>query len=281
MEPDRPRPEGEALGHGVLLEVAYDGTSFAGFARQPDARTVAGELDGATRAIDPRASLVRGVSRTDAGVHARGQIVAFDSRLQIAPRGWALALARHLPDEISVVRAARVPAGYDPRAHARHKTYRYSVLESPVRDPFWSRRAWRVSQRLNHQLMREEARALVGRHDFRAFRAAGDPREDTVRDILRTELRTWAEDSRLLVIEVQGNRFLYKMVRIIVGTLVDVGRGRLEPGSAARALQTGSREQLGITAPPDGLCLEHVALDDAGSDAWPDQFRTTLTNGGS
>ncbi len=255
---------------GVLLAVAYDGGPFSGFARQTEARTVAGELDGAVRAIDARASLVRGVSRTDAGVHAREQCVAFDTTRDIQPRGWALALAQHLPDEISVVRAARVPVGYDPRAHALTKTYRYSLLERAVRDPFLSRFTWRVAERLNHPAMAEEARALVGEHDFAAFRAAGDPRQDTVRHILRAELEA-ATDGRLDIV-VTGNRFLYKMVRIIAGTLVDVGRGRLPTGTVARALAGGSRGDLGVTAPPEGLCLERVCLDEAGSDAWPDQF---------
>jgi tRNA pseudouridine38-40 synthase len=282
MGPDDDRgaePSEPAL--GVLLIVAYDGTPFSGFARQPDARTVAGELDGAVRAIDPRASLVRGVSRTDAGVHARGQVVAFDTCKAIAPRGWALALAQHLPEEISVMAAARVAVGYDPRDHALDKTYRYSVLESPVRDPLLAHRAWRVGERLNHQSMRSEAAALTGIHDFRAFRAAGDPRENTIRHILRAELRASTEDPRLLWIEIQGNRFLYKMVRIIAGTLVDVGRGRLPSGTVASALAAGSRDALGITAPAEGLCLERVALDDPGNDAWPDQFGARLTSGGS
>lgn len=253
----------------MLLGVAYDGGPFSGFARQAEARTVAGELDGAARSVDAAASLVRGLSRTDAGVHARAQCAAFDTTLDIPPRGWALALARHLPDEIAVVRAARVEVGYDPRSHARTKTYRYSVLESPVRDPFRSRFTWRIVERLNHQAMAEEATLLIGEHDFRAFRAAGDAREDTRRHILRAHVRP---SNIGLDIVVTGNRFLYKMVRIIAGTLIDVGRGRLRPGAVERALASGSRADLGVTAPPEGLCLEEVTLDHAGADAWPDQF---------
>lgn len=256
----------------MLLSVAYEGGPFSGFARQPEARTIAGELDGAVRAIDPSASLVRGVSRTDAGVHARAQCVAFDSERDIPARGWALALAQHLPDEISVVRAARVPAGYDPRSHALRKTYRYSLLESVVRDPFLARHAWRVAERLNQPAMENEARALLGEHDFRGFRAAGDARDDTVRHILRAEVERSSVDPRRLDIVVTGNRFLYKMMRIISGALVDVGRGRLAPGAVDRALKSLSRDDLGITAPPEGLCLESVVLDAAGTDAWPDQF---------
>ena len=257
---------------GVLLTVAYNGARFSGFARQTAARTVAGEMDGAIRVIDPRATLVRAASRTDAGVHARGQLVAFDATRDIDPRGWVLALSPELSDEIAVVRAARVTPGYDPRAHARSKTYRYVVLQSPVRDPFWHGLAWRVTDRLNHELMRAEARALVGTHDFAAFRSASDQRQSTVRTILRAALSELEADRRCLSLEVAGDGFLHKMIRIIVGTLVDVGRGRRPEGSVERALRTGSRSDLGMTAPPDGLCLERVEVDERGSDEWPDHL---------
>ena len=257
----------------ILLTVAYDGKQFSGFARQPNARTVAGELDGAVRAIDPHASLVRGSSRTDAGVHARAQRVAFDTTLDIPPKGWVHALAPELPAEIAIVQAARVGVGFDPRHHATHKTYRYVVFQSDVRDPFLEGRAWRISDRLNQQAMQAELEALVGEHDFAAFRSSADTRTDTVRRILRGEVRTALGDERCLVIEVVGNRFMYKMVRIIAGTLVDVGRGRLAAGAVARALQSADRTLLGMTAPPDGLYLAHTELDDGGQDAWPAQAR--------
>lgn len=256
---------------GVLLTVAYDGTLFSGFARQPSARTVAGELDGAVRAIDASASLVRGASRTDAGVHAFSQRVAFDTRLDVPPRGWTLALARHLSDEIAIVQAARVAPDYDPRSHSVKKLYRYLVLRSPVRDPFLRRRAWRVEDRLNHELIRQEAAALVGTHDFRAFRTSTDRRTDTVRTIFRAD--AFADsDQRILCVDIEGDKFLHRMVRIIVGTLVDVGRGRIEPGAVTRGLSTGNRRVLGITAPADGLYLARHELDDDGQDKWPDHL---------
>jgi tRNA pseudouridine38-40 synthase len=257
---------------GVLLRVAYVGTKLSGFARQTNARTVQGELDGAVRGVDPQASLVRGASRTDSGVHALTQPVAFDTSLDIPPRGWALALARHLSDEISVTGAARVPPGYDPRHHAVQKTYRYVILESPVRDPFLEDRAWRVAERLNHERMREEARALLGSHDFRAFRTSTDARTDTVRTILRADVVRDQNDPRLTIIEVQGDRFLHRMVRIIVGALVDVGRERLDAGAVQRSLKSGDRNGLGITAPPNGLYLFRMELDDSGEDKWPDHL---------
>ena len=253
----------------MLLTVSYDGTPFSGFARQPSARTIAGELDGAVRAIDAGAGLVRGASRTDRGVHARAQPVSFDTTLEIGARGWVLGLNSHLPAEIAVVRAASVDVGYDPRSHALSKVYRYVVFESVLRDPFLAQRAWRVGDRLNHQLMRDEACGLVGQHDFRAFRGSADERENTVRRILRAEVRTAGGDPRCVEIEIEGDRFLYRMMRIIAGTLVDVGRGRLAPGAIERALASLSRTDLGMTAPPDGLFLDRVALDDFGRAAWP------------
>jgi tRNA pseudouridine38-40 synthase len=260
--------------YGVLLTVAYDGSRFCGFARQPSARTVAGELDGAVRAVDSTASIVRGASRTDSGVHALAQRVSFDASLDIPPRGWALALAQHTSDEIAIVSAARVPPGYDPRDHATRKTYRYVILRSQVRDPFLRGRAWKVPERLNHERMSEEAAALVGRHDFRAFRSSTDARVDTVRTIFRAEIREAPADTRLLAIEIDGDGFLHRMVRIIVGALVDVGRDRLPAGAVRTALHSGDRNELGITAPPDGLSLVTLDLDDEGSDKWPDHLST-------
>jgi tRNA pseudouridine38-40 synthase len=255
---------------GVLLTVAYDGTHFTGFARQRDSRTIQGELDGAVRAIDPSASIVRGASRTDSGVHAFAQRVAFDSSIDIPSRGWVLALAQHTSDEIAVVSAARVAVGYDPRDHARKKTYRYSILQSDVRDPFLRNRTWRVAERLNHAAIQAEAKSLLGTHDFRAFRTSTDPRTDTVRTIFRADVRPDRDDTRVVHVEIEGDRFLHRMVRIIVGALVDVGRGRLEPGAVRNALSTLDRSSLGVTAPADGLCLVVLDLDDEGSDKWPD-----------
>lgn len=254
---------------GVLLTLAYDGSVFSGLARQDNARSIAGELEGAIRVVDPRATALRAVSRTDAGVHARNQVVAFDTFKDIEPRGWVLALSQQLPREIAIVSSARVDAGFDPRRHAVSKTYRYVVLRSPVHDPFWWRRAWRVYDRLNQRAMEDELSTLRGEHDFRAFRSSKDQRTETRRTITRVTLTQPDADPRCLVVEVEGNRFMHRMMRIICGTLVDIGRGRVTPGAFSRALTSGDRNDLGMTAPPDGLYLEHVVLDQAGRDTWP------------
>jgi tRNA pseudouridine38-40 synthase len=263
-------PAESALTHGVLLTVAYDGSPFCGFARQATERTVAGELDGAVRAFAPRASLVRGASRTDSGVHARGQRVAFDVDRALPARAWVHSINRELPREICVRRAAIVAPGFEPRFVARQKTYRYVVYESPVPSPFRRDRAWCIGERLNHASMQEAALPLVGEHDFLAFRAAEDQRKETVRKLFRIEVRTRSsDDGALTEIVVEGNRFLHRMVRIIVGSLVDVGCGRLEPSALANALVKKKRAGLGRTAPPEGLYLDEIVMEDDGADAWP------------
>jgi tRNA pseudouridine38-40 synthase len=255
--------------HGVLLTLAYDGAPFCGYVKQKNGRTVAGELEGAIAAVDPKASITRGVSRTDAGVHARGQLVAFDSSKDIDPRGWVLALNRELPREIAVVRAARTPARFEPRRHVLNKTYVYRILESRTRDPLVDHFAWRIPYRLNQLLMQEAAASIQGEHDFRAFRGSADARDETVRHIFRISLTPAAHDSRITELRVTGNKFLYNMLRIIAGTLVDIGRGHLPPDSFARALQSGLRKDLGITAPPEGLVLDSIELTEMGDEPWP------------
>jgi tRNA pseudouridine38-40 synthase len=253
----------------ILLTVAYDGRPFSGWAPQRNARTVAGELLGALQAVDPAIREVRGTSRTDAGVHARGQLAAFDPARSISPRGWALAASQHLPDEIAIRGAARVAPGTNPRFESVRKRYRYLVLRDPVRDPFWIGRALRVVYPVETARARAELAAIVGTHDFTAFRSSGDVRADTTRTIDRAELFELPEDPRILVFEVVGSAFLYNMVRILAGTLVDVGRGRLPPGAMARALASKRRGDLGFTAPPDGLYLEQIEHRMALDDAWP------------
>jgi tRNA pseudouridine38-40 synthase len=257
----------------ILLTVAYDGRPFAGFAVQPAQRTIAGELLGALQAIDPSVRAIRGASRTDAGVHARGQRVAFDPTLVMPTRGWALAAARHLPAEISVRRAARVPLGFSPRFQNQGKRYRYLLLSDPTRDPFLEGRAWRAPglARPGFALdaIAREAEGCLGTHDFAAFRSSADERENTTRTLRVVSVSADPEDPRITRIDVEGDAFLHNMVRILVGTLVDVARGRLAPGAVARALASKRRGDAGITAPPDGLYLEQVMLADEGQDAFP------------
>jgi tRNA pseudouridine38-40 synthase len=268
-EEERPLPADPARAElseprGVLLSVAYDGRPFSGFALQKERRTVAGELWGAVRALDPMVAEVRGASRTDAGVHAYDQRVAFDPARVLPLTGWLHGLARHLPEEIAVRGIWSVDRAFAPRFASVSKTYRYLLLCDRFRDPFLAGRAWRLPE-LDPQealgTIRDEARAAVGRHDFAAFRAAADQRVDTVRTVSTVDVALDPDDPRLLRVDVTGSGFLYNMVRILVGALVDVARGRAEPGAVARGLASRDRTALGITAPPDGLYLLRTVLE--------------------
>ncbi len=247
------------MAHGVLLQVAYDGTGFHGWASQSGARTVEDTLRGAVLALDPRVGKLRGCSRTDAGVHAEGQMVAFDADRDIPARGWVLGVNKHLPDDVAVRAARPVPPEWSPRFAARGKRYRYRVLVDLVRDPRLRTRAWRLPV-LDVDLMAREGEAAVGTHDFAGFRSAGDERAVTVRTLTRVSVEREA-DPRLVSVAVEGSAFLYNMVRILVGTMADVARGRLPVGSVARALEARDRRLAGTTAPAHGLTLEHVDLE--------------------
>jgi tRNA pseudouridine38-40 synthase len=253
--------------HGVRLRVAYDGTDFAGWARQPGQRTVQGVLEETISAMGGAPIEVRGASRTDAGVHALGQVAAFDTERAIPEIGWRKGLDSALPDDVAIVEAAACAAGYAPRFDTVDKTYRYVVLTGEVRDPLLRARAWFLGPRhggtrLDPGAMRAAATRLVGRHDFRAFRAADDERESTVRTILAISvIEGHAGDPRLIAIEVRGDAFMKNMVRILAGTLVDAGRGRRSEAEIAALLgPEGRREDAGPTAPAHGLTLVEIRL---------------------
>jgi len=258
--------------HGILLTLAYDGSRFSGFAPQKNGVTVAGVLREAIHEMDPSVGALRVASRTDAGVHARAQVVCFDAELDIESRGWLLGLSAHLPPEVAVQRVARVAVGFNPSQAARAKTYHYWILRGTIRDPFLAGRAWRVHDALDLAAMRNEAQALLGTHDFSAFRGSADRRENAVRTITVAEVRVLEHWPRCICFEIRGDRFLYNMVRIIVGTLVDVGRGTQRPGAFLRAFESKERTDLGMTAPPDGLYLERVELEDWGHAEWPNHW---------
>ena len=263
---------GEEAATGVLLTVAYDGTPYAGFVEQRSQRTVAGALRRALHQLDPTIAPLRVASRTDTGVHATAQRVAFDTKMRVPPRGWVLGPARHLPPSIAIRAAAKVPARFQPRFEARAKTYRYLLHTSPTADPMLAHRAWRVPD-LHPEpdlgTMRQELASLHGTHQFDGFRSTRDKREHIERTITGTAIERLAESPDVLCVEIAGDGFLHHMVRIVVGTVVDVGRGRLKPGAVSRALASGDRRDAGITAPPDGLYLHRVELSNEGDHRWP------------
>lgn len=261
--------------HGIRLIVAYDGREFCGYQWQDDQRTVQGVLEEAISKMAGHPVRVRGAGRTDSGVHAMHQVVAFESAREIPPRGWMLGLNVSMPDDISIVSASVAEPRYDPRYDAQDKTYRYLVLFNEPRHPTLRHISWHMPHArlsgpdvegapplVNVAKMREAAQMLVGRHDFAAFRASDDDRKTTVREILDVTITEAAlGHPELLSIEVKGRAFLKNMVRILAGTLVDVGRDRRTPEEVRALLTTGtSRQASGQTAPAHGLTLMHITL---------------------
>lgn len=247
----------------VRLIVRYDGTEFSGWQRQRGVPTVQEAIETAASTIACERVTVRGAGRTDAGVHAHAQLAAFKTACVIPEHGWRLGLTGRLPRTVAITDARYVQEDFDPRRASAGKRYRYLILSSPDRDPLLRDRAWHLWGDLDVGLMRREAEALVGTHDFAAFRAADCERETTTRTLFRVEvLERWQGRSDLIAVEVEGTAFLKNMVRVIVGTLVDVGRARLPVGTVAARLADGDRTRSGMTAPPQGLYLDEVFIKD-------------------
>ncbi len=240
-----------------FLRVAYLGRDFAGWQIQSAQPSVQASLWASLRALEPEAPLPQGTGRTDAGVHAKAQGVLV--RLGHAWDGYRLlaALNARLPSDVRVVEARPAPPDFWPRHHAVAKRYVYRLAQGPAEDPFTRALRWHVrgEARLDAEAMGTAARHLLGTHDFSSFRAVECAAEHPVRTLFLADVRT-GPDGLDLVFE--GNRFLMHQVRIMAGTLVEVGKGRRAPASLAELLEARDRTLAGPTAPPHGLCLEQV-----------------------
>ncbi|MCA9173481.1 MAG: tRNA pseudouridine(38-40) synthase TruA [Planctomycetales bacterium] len=251
------------LGHGrgpsYKLTVAYDGGAYAGWQFQPDRRTVQDVLERALQPLAGRLVRVQGSGRTDSGVHARGQIVSFDVDLSFSDDVVLRALNARLPADVRVLEVARYEHGFHALRDVRGKRYRYLIQDGRLGDVFQRSFSWRVSVPLDDLAMAEAARLLVGEHDFRSFEAAGAKRKSTVRHVTEVNVqRLQDQPTGLIAVHVAANGFLYNMVRIIVGTLAEVGKGKQPPAWVGEALAARRREAAGPTAPPEGLCLWEV-----------------------
>lgn len=243
----------------VRLVVEYDGAGLGGWQRQDNAPTVQGHLEDVLGRILGHPVAVAGASRTDAGVHALGQVASFRTSKAIPVDGIRRGCNSLLPSAIAITAADEAPEGFHPRFSATGKHYRYLILARPDRSPRWHHWAWHRRAPLDQDAMRAAAAALVGEHDFAAFRAAGCTARTTVRRI--DEVALSAPEPGLLALDVRGNAFLRNMVRIVAGTLVDVGEGRLAPGQLPGIVASLDRTRAGQTAPAHGLTLVSVRYD--------------------
>lgn len=236
--------------------VAYDGTRFAGYQVQPNKITVQGEIERALKKIHKGANVkITASGRTDAGVHAKGQVFHFDSPLHIPESKWPVALNSLLPDDIAVISITVVAADFHARFDAKGKEYHYHIQLSGQKDPFTRNYVYQYPYSLNVFAMKEAATYLLGVHDFTSFCSAKTEVEDKVRDIREIEL---IEQDGLLIFRFVGNGFLYNMVRILVGTLLEVGSGERAPETMSEILEKKDRSLAGKTAPAQGLYLWEV-----------------------
>ena len=246
-------PEGSRR---ILLTISYDGTAYAGWQLQENAVAVQQRLEEALEKLIGSPIRVTGASRTDAGVHAVGQRAHFDTYSRIPPEKYPFALNTCLPPDIRVLEGVQVPGTFHARFDAAGKRYTYRIHNAPHASALWRNVTAHVPQKLDVPKMRQCLTDLLGVHDFRAFQAAGGTAKTTVRTLTQASLE---QNGSELTLTVCGNAFLYNMVRIIAGTLIDIGMGRLDSDAFARALHSGNRLDLGVTAPACGLELSQIS----------------------
>lgn len=239
----------------IKLILSYDGTDFSGWQRQPDRRTVQQELEDAIARITSAMPNANASGRTDAGVHAIGQVINFLTPSRLAPEVFVKALNATLPRDIRILSAEERPQSFHATLDARSKRYRYVIDNRPIADPFLLRYAWHVYHRLDADRMHRAAQSLRGRHDFHSFETHWPNRTSSVRTIF--DIGAEREGHRVQI-EVEADGFLYNMVRAIAGTLVLVGTGQRPESFPGDALVAEDRSEAGATAPPQGLYLYQV-----------------------
>ena len=242
----------------IQLIIEYDGTKYAGWQRQENALAVQQVVEEKLSRLTRERIVIHGASRTDAGVHAMGQSAHFDTESRIPGEKFSYALNTMLPPDVRIRDSREVPESFHARFSTKGKRYRYLFHAHPHASAIHRLTRAHVIYPLDVELMQREAQALVGTHDFAAYAASGSVVKDTVRTIYRADVTREGDEVKLIV---EGNGFLYNMVRIIAGTLVGVGSGKLEPGAFAKAIETGNRLDLGVTAPAHGLTLIEVFYD--------------------
>lgn len=242
--------------HTIKAIVAYDGTNYQGFQRQKNGVGVQQVLEKALTKVLKEPILIKAAGRTDAGVHALGQVISFTTSSRIPPENYRRALEPHLPPDIAVREAFYAPDDFHARFDAVDKTYQYKLLYSPLPDPTQRNTTWEFREKLDVDKMNEAAALLLGKHDFTSFKNQGSQDTSPVRTLTEAH---WVQDGDLFTFTITGDGFLYRMVRNIVGCLVRVGTGAWTKEDFARVLAARNRKQAGMAAPPQGLYLMHVS----------------------
>jgi len=240
----------------LKLILEYDGTNYAGFQRQSNALTIQEVLEEKLSFLTEEKLRVIASGRTDAGVHAQGQAVNFYTACSIPAQRFPLALNTMLPPDITVSAAREVPLDFHSCYSSQSKVYSYKILNRRTPSPFLRKYAYHFPRRLNLGSMKEGAQCFLGEHDFAAFRSLGSSVRTTVRHIYRLEINEEVEN--LIELEIEANGFLYNMVRIIVGTLLQIGLGKISPQDLPEIIKSKERQRAGETVPAHGLCLKEV-----------------------
>lgn len=239
----------------IKLTISYEGTNYSGWQIQPNGSTIQEELEKAIEEVFGKRHRVHGAGRTDTGVHAKGQVAHFKTVQTIPVQNIQAAFNSVLPPDIAIIKAEEVSTDFHSRFDARKKLYNYYFLNIRNRDPFSEKYSWRVPYKLNLSLMKKEAAFLVGRHDFKSFQASDKRERSSVRKIYHANIK---KNGSMIIFDIEGEGFLYNMVRNIAGTLIDIGRGYLPPGSMKKIMRGKDRTLAGPTAPAKGLFLMEV-----------------------
>ena len=242
----------------ILLEIAYDGTAYHGWQVQPGVLTVEAEINKALSSLLGEQVEVIGASRTDSGVHSLGNVAVFDTESAFPPEKICLALNYRLPEDIRVKASYEVPPDFHPRKSDCVKTYEYKILNSRIAVPTSRLYSYHIYYALDVDKMQEAGRYLVGEHDFVSFCSVNTQVKDTVRTIYGLDVFRDVYNPDMITIRVKGNGFLYNMVRIIAGTLIEVGRGKYPPEKVKQIIEGQNRSLAGPTAPAHGLTLAKI-----------------------
>lgn len=239
----------------IKLTIEYDGTDYVGWQYQPKGSSLQDAVELALTQVLKHPVRIFSSGRTDAGVHARGMVAHFETEANLPLTAYREGVNSLLPSDIAIVAAEEVAADFHARYSARAKRYRYSFYLGEFRSPLAGRYSWQIKNSLDIEAMRKAAACLVGKHDFSAFRSTGCNAKTTVREMFSVEFK---KHGRMLHFDILGSGFLRNMVRIMVGTLIEVGRGKRHYDEVGKLLNSGQRDLSGVTAPAQGLCLMQV-----------------------